>query len=120
MYQSEVSASIKRLKTPQKRRTRLKTYGKLSLLSFLHDINILDQKVQTPVFMKRLSRSLDSSREWSRRYEIQLMFSMRSHDASNILDGPPVLRLPDHVNDASAINAHNQKAGIMREQNRMH
>ena len=35
----------------------------------------------------------------------------------NSSDGPPVLQLPDHVNDASAINVHHQKAGIMREQN---
>lgn len=55
----------------------------------------------------------------SRRYEIQLMLSMRPHDASNSSDGPPVLKLPDHVNDPSAINMHNQKARIMREQNRI-
>lgn len=53
------------------------------------------------------------------RYEIQLMLSMRPHDASNNSDGPPVLKLPDHVNDVSAINVHNQKAGITREQNRI-
>ena len=55
----------------------------------------------------------------SGRYEIQLMLSMRPRDASNSSDGPPVLKLPDHVNDPSAINMHNQKAGIMREQNRI-
>ena len=51
---------------------------------------------------------------------MQLMLSMRPHDASNSSDGPPVLKLPDqHVNDPSAINMHNQKARIMREQNRI-
>ena len=50
---------------------------------------------------------------------MQLMLSMRPHDASSSSDGPPVLKLPDHVNDPSAINMHNQKARIMREQNRI-
>lgn len=55
----------------------------------------------------------------SGRYEKHLTLSMRPLDASNNSDGPPVLKLPNHVNDVSAINVHNQKAGIMREQNRI-
>ena len=50
---------------------------------------------------------------------MQLMLRMRPHDASNSSDGPPVLKLSDHVNDPSAIKMHNQKVRIMREQNRI-
>lgn len=46
---------------------------------------------------------------------MQLMLSMRPHDASNSSDGPPVLKLTDHVNDPSAMHKHAQSKRTYNE-----
>ena len=96
----EGGVSFKRLKTPQKCwRRRQKHMVSYLHQSFLPYINIWDQKVQTSVFYEAFLPI--TWIEPSGRYEIQNEITCRTwhHDASNILDGLPVVHHCDYRSD---------------------